>query len=424
MRTLKVKFRSLLYFILFLFTCMLSFPVTTYALTFDQLGEYIWATSNPYEEDLKNKIFLSLGEYRDYKNIYVWRLYPSMGTGYAVVSNNDFVTTSNPDFPLRVGSCISLKFRWDYDSSTKTCSNIVVTKEGNQSSYDVPSRSYLGGGFVQYEGKDVFTPSDEDIKNFKFNVGEFHIISPTGDLSAVSNSTKYVYFESYGKFKTNVLIHKAGNTLEEIRDTITFSLNGQVFNSKDGAYFSKKYLNIDYSSVGEDSDGKYIYNFKITGNIPLTNFVEGKNTLSCGFNWIDEFNIFAVGSKYTWFSDSIDFNIKFYIDENLDGIDDNTGEHIPPSVDSGDGTFQPPDKPGEDGSILDWITYYINVIFESIKSFFSTIYGYFTSITSGVTGFAEWFQSFYSFLPDPIPNLISSAIIVIIFVAVIKVLRG
>ena len=127
-------------------------------------------------------------------------------------------------------------------------------------------------------------------------------------------------------------------------------------------------------------------------------------------------------------SNIVQIDLQTVKDTNNDGKDDATGEDIESSImydDNGDGDFEDKSNLGtgsqsDNQSFFEWLTSLVN----DIKEFFSSCCSTLKSIVYDTSQMASSVWSFFDFLPNPIPNLIKTAFVLIILVTVVRYVRG
>lgn len=163
----------------------------------------------------------------------------------------------------------------------------------------------------------------------------------------------------------------------------------------------------DWSSNGYITFHMYS-TFQInTWDIPET-FTTSEFKVGLNFQTNYHKNIFVPG-VYSWVTDSNDVILSYPTDVDGDGVDDNTGEPIPPDsiLNGDDGT---PGDTGGSGLGIDELLVEFASVFAKLPTIASNISTAFTSV--------------FSIFPPPIPALAVATIVCMIFISFIKFVRG
>lgn len=180
--------------------------------------------------------------------------------------------------------------------------------------------------------------------------------------------------------------------------------------------------------------------FKITGTIQFPSDVVRVNERVR----LQAFARYISKIKTTYWNDNYYSDIKssavfitceYYIDTDGDGLDDSSGLAIPENgiIDNnGDGNWD--DVQGSDGgsssssnsdlSDEDTVLGYLKSFFKSINEFFKLIGDTLSTVSKTVLQIPDYIGNILSVFPEPIPKLAVTAIAIIIFISVLKAIRG
>lgn len=198
--------------------------------------------------------------------------------------------------------------------------------------------------------------------------------------------------------------------LKPLNDNWTIGVSGNV---KD--WTSKKYYNFVINTalyVGEN-DGEYYY--KLYFKIPV------------GF-----------GMNITYKTITVDYKLSrgSYVDDDFDGIDDNTNEIIPSEeIEIINPSTSTPVLPSDDG--LDDGLQVVNVLKDIyrdfcngvngaaniLKSFFSVVNSTVQSVVNYSEEMVISFSNIFGFMPSPVPQLITMSLAIMIFVSVLGFIK-
>jgi len=115
----------------------------------------------------------------------------------------------------------------------------------------------------------------------------------------------------------------------------------------------------------------------------------------------------------SWFAERLITVVRGYVDEDGDGYDDRTGKPIfPPYPDTGDG---PPQPPGPDATIFDYIKYLVDSVLYSMSQLVIMLRGF----MSGLTQFTQILSQFFSFMPAQFTGIIFLGLIMAVILRVV-----
>lgn len=169
------------------------------------------------------------------------------------------------------------------------------------------------------------------------------------------------------------------------------------------------------SSVSDIKKNGY-YTFQLSASATINQHNEGgSHKITFGCNVVDKLSALGIANSLKWLSCSDHTEFLYYVDENNDGIDDNTGVIIPPT----DSTSQSPTEniPSDGGSSSDGILSSVSGLLNKATN---TING----MKDLINGFSSAIGSLFAFLPSPIGEFIVIGIVIMIMVAIIGFIRG
>ena len=169
------------------------------------------------------------------------------------------------------------------------------------------------------------------------------------------------------------------------------------------------------SNISDIKNNKY-YTFQVKGVAAINGMNEGgTHKMTFGCNVANDINAFGIGNKLEWVSCDDNTTFVYYVDENNDGVDDNTGETIPPMTQpSGSQTdnTKPSDSDNDSG------------IINSLKGLLNKATDTVNSMKDLINGFSSAVGSMFAFLPSPLGEFIVVGIVIMIIVSVIGFIRG
>lgn len=171
------------------------------------------------------------------------------------------------------------------------------------------------------------------------------------------------------------------------------------------------------SNISDIKNNKY-YTFQVKGTAVINGMNEGgTHKMTFGCNVANDINAFGIGNKLEWVSCDDNTTFIYYVDENNDGIDDNTGETIPPMTQpSGSQTNNTnPDSSSNDND---------SGIINSLKGLLNKATDTVNGMKDLINGFSSAVGSMFAFLPSPIGEFIVVGIVIMIIVSVIGFIRG
>lgn len=273
-------------------------------------------------------------------------------------------------------------------------------------------------------------PSMGDVDDYNFDVGKMYIAYPQKDEIIQSNGfvirfkLKAPYVGSGSMTTLNNVDESA--VLKEIETTMVVNIKGQSYSS-----FKTRNVKFDDDSKTAAKRGWY----KVSGEVVITNLDEfsmtdGNFKIDIGSNVITGVYSNVLQRSYTreWYSASSSAIYKGFVDNDGDGLDDNTGTHIGEDGDGGnpDGFPQEPNN----GSILDYLKYYgeiliwiVNIPVNLLKDLVGFLTSTFNSVSTSFSEMGTFFSSFFSFLPGPLAGSLWLVLIAMFITGIIKIVR-
>lgn len=345
------------------------------------------------------------------------------------VNDNYYWYTASTKYNEWLGSNTSgledVKFLAVAESNSPTYGNKVVV-------------SIVDYNIISYaENSNKFEPPTElnkdDVNTYP--VGHLEIINPSGALS-INYSDKYNAYPVDVKIRGKIPFQiKFGQESEISADKVKSILQKEIYNTMDFTMIGsnntytrsdKTFLNdndpklVIFGTKSDWIDNEYLtfeYTFKLylkdKGDYNFNSFIINVPTW-----W--EHTFFGIGiDKFKDFkADDVKFSINAYKDLNGDGVDDETGEVIPPQTD-----LDVDDDDWDHMTFLEKAEYlitsipsFLGNIFDSLINTIANTVQLVNSVVAQGGTIAGLVTNLFDFFPAPIPQMITVTIGVMIFI--------
>ena len=326
-----------------------------------------------------------------------------------------------------------------YDMDYAPAFNVSLYEVSTKTDYSITSRYNQIYGFYFPKTADIDgLPSSVEINKDDVNtypVGHLEIVNPLGALN-INYSNKYNAYPVDVKVKgkipfqikfgqeSDISSDKVKSILEkEMYNTMDFTIVGEnsTFTRSDKTFLDDNEPKLVLFGTKNDwIDNEYItfeYSFKLylkdKGNY---NF----NSFSINVPTYFSHSFFGVGTDYfkDFAADNVEFSINAYKDLNGDGIDDETGEVIPKDteLDVDDDDWEHMTFLEKAEYLITSIPSFLGNIFDSLINTISNTVSLVNSVVAQGGTLGGLVTSLFNFFPEPIPQMITVTIGVIIFI--------
>lgn len=217
---------------------------------------------------------------------------------------------------------------------------------------------------------------------------------------------------------------------ENMRFSLTFNLLDEYLDEDLNNVSTRRIVSPKVKIYGSKEDwikNGYI-NFKVDGRVDIDSSLASRSN---GFSIVSMCSFYE--NMFTVTSNSVNLLCHRWIDANGDKIDDITGEKITANIvydrDGPDGDLPPEDiTKGNQNEMFfedqEGFFPWLSGIVSEIGNFFSVSADTLGSVTTDVGDMTHSIWNFFEFLPSPIPSLIKISFLLIIFIVVIRYIRG
>lgn len=329
-----------------------------------------------------------------------------------------------------------------YDMDYAPAFNVSIYNEDDKDDYSFTSRYttiygfYVPKLFKDSDSSSFGTPIEIDKNDVNtYPVGHLEIVNPSGALS-INYSNKYNAYPVDVKIKGKIPFQiKFGQESEISADKVKSILQKEIYNTMDFTMIGsnntytrsdKTFLNdndpklVVFGTKSDWIDNEYLtfeYTFKLylkdKGDYNFNSF-----TINVPTWW--EHTFFGIGTdKFKDFkADDVKFSINAYKDLNGDGVDDETGEVIPPQTD-----LDVDDDDWDHMTFLEKAEYlitsipsFLGNIFDSLINTIANTVQLVNSVVAQGGTIAGLVTNLFNFFPAPIPQMITVTIGVMIFI--------